>query len=188
MPKGIILLGPSGSGKTTLGKLVAGRLGVAFLDIDDYIWRKDTAIPYTVMYSRAEKIKRLMDAVEKSGEFVMAGSMNSFHEHFDPFFLLAVYLTADENLRVNRVHDRELAEFGKRILPGGDMFEAHQAFLRDSAGYDHGTASCSSEQHELWISQLTCPILRLDGGEDLEKMQKESLRHIRICRNKKVVS
>lgn len=33
MPKGIILLGPSGSGKTTLGKLVAGRLGVAFLNI-----------------------------------------------------------------------------------------------------------------------------------------------------------
>ena len=99
----------------------------------------------------------------------MAGSMNSFHEYFDPFLLLAVYLTAEENLRVNRVHDRELAEFGKRILPGGDMFEAHQAFLRDSAGYDHGTASCSSEQHELWISQLKCPILRLDGGEDLEK-------------------
>ena len=169
MPKGIILLGPSGSGKTTLGKFVAGRLGVAFLDIDDYIWRKDTAIPYTVMYSRAEKIKRLMDTVEKSGEFVMAGSMNSFHEHFDPFFLLAVYLTAEENLRVNRVHDRELAEFGNRILPGGDMFEAHQAFLKDSAGYDHGAASCSSEQHELWLSQLKCPILRLDGGADLGK-------------------
>ena len=35
MPKGIILLGPSGSGKTTLGKLVAGRLGVAFMDNHD---------------------------------------------------------------------------------------------------------------------------------------------------------
>ena len=64
---------------------------------------------------------------------------------------------------------RELAEFGSRILPGGDMFEAHQAFLRDSAAYDHGAASCSSRQHELWLSQLTCPVLRLDGGEDLEK-------------------
>ena len=110
MPKGLILLGPSGSGKTTLGKLVAGRLGIAFLDIDDYIWRTDTAIPYTVMYTKAEKIRRLMDAVEKAGEFVMAGSMNSFHEYFDPFFLLAVYLTAEEKLRVSRVHDRELAE------------------------------------------------------------------------------
>ena len=49
MPKGIILLGPSGSGKTTLGKLVAGRLGAAFLDIDDYICIMDTSIPYTFM-------------------------------------------------------------------------------------------------------------------------------------------
>ncbi|HJC56923.1 MAG TPA: AAA family ATPase [Candidatus Eisenbergiella intestinipullorum] len=169
MPKGIILLGPSGSGKTTLGKLVAERLGTAFLDIDDYIWKKDTEIPYTVMYTKAEKISRLMEAAEKAGEFVMAGSMNSFHEHFDPFFLLAVYLTAEEKLRVSRIHDRELAEFGSRILPGGDMFEAHQAFLRDSADYDHGAASCSSKQHELWLSQLTCPVLRLDGGEKLEK-------------------
>ena len=169
MPKGFILFGPSGSGKTTLGKLVAGRLGIAFLDIDDYIWRTDTAIPYTVMYTKAEKIRRLMEAVEKEGEFVMAGSMNSFHEYFDPFFLLAVYLTAEEKLRVSRVHDRELAEFGSRILPGGDMFEAHQAFLMDSAAYDHGAASCSSRQHELWLSQLTCPVLRLDGGEDPEK-------------------
>ena len=169
MPKGLILLGPSGSGKTTLGKLVAGRLGIAFLDIDDYIWRTDTAVPYTVMYTKAEKIRRLMEAVEKEGEFVMAGSMNSFHEYFDPFFLLAVYLTAEEKLRVSRVHDRELAEFGSRILPGGDMFEAHQAFLMDSAAYDHGAASCSSRQHELWLSQLTCPVLRLDGGEDPEK-------------------
>ena len=169
MPKGIILLGPSGSGKTTLGKLVAERLGTAFLDIDDYIWKRDTEIPYTVMYTKAEKISRLMEAAEKAGEFVMAGSMNSFHEHFDPFFLLAVYLTAEEKLRVSRIHDRELAEFGSRILPGGDMFEAHQAFLRDSADYDHGAASCSSKQHELWLSQLTCPVLRLDGGEKLEK-------------------
>ena len=31
----------------------------------------------------------------------MAGSMNSFHEYFDPMFLLAVYLTADAKVRVN---------------------------------------------------------------------------------------
>lgn len=56
MAKGMIILGPAGSGKTTLGRLVAKELGIAFLDIDDYIWRADTAVPYTVMYSRQEKI------------------------------------------------------------------------------------------------------------------------------------
>lgn len=168
MPKGIIILGSAGAGKTTLGKLVAKMLGIAFLDIDEYIWQSNTDVPYTVMYSKDEKIRRLSDAVETAGEFVMAGSMYSFHEHFDPLFCLAVYLTADEKIRVERVRSRELGEFGDRILPDGDMFEVHQSFLKDVAGYDWGIGSCNSEQHEEWLSQLTCPILRLDGCEKLE--------------------
>lgn len=118
MAKGMMILGSPGAGKTTLGKLSAKKLGIPFLDIDEYIWRSDTEIPYTVMYGKEEKIKRLRDAVEEAGEFVMAGSMDSFHEHFDPFFLLAVYLTAEKGIRAERVHSRELEEFGSRILPG----------------------------------------------------------------------
>lgn len=168
MPEGMIILGSAGAGKTTLGRLAAIKLGIVFLDIDEYIWRNDTDIPYTVMYSRKEKIRRLRDAAEAAGEFVMAGTMYSFHEHFDPMFRLAVYLTADEKIRAERVHKRELEEFGSRILPGGDMYETHQAFLKDVAGYDRRAEACNKEQHELWLSQLTCPILRLDGCESPE--------------------
>ena len=137
------IVGSSGSGKTTFLSLLAGL---------------DHPVSGTILYG---------------GEDIRKKGLNDYRRHhvslvFQNYNLID-YLTAEENLRVNRVHDRELAEFGERILPGGDMFEAHQAFLRDSAGYDHGAASCSSEQHELWISQLTCPILRLDGGEDLGK-------------------
>lgn len=168
MERGIMILGSSGAGKSTLGRLVAERLGISFIDIDEYIWRKDTPVPFTAMYPRQEKISRLMDAVKAAGEFVMAGSMDSFHEHFDPFFCLAVYLTAEEKLRVERAHRRELAEFGSRILPGGDMYEEHCSFLKDVAGYDDGTGAATKENHEMWLRQLTCPILRLDGGESLE--------------------
>lgn len=66
VPKGMIILGSAGAGKTTLGKLTAEKLGITFLDIDEYIWRNDTDIPYTVMYSKDEKIKRIMDAVEEA--------------------------------------------------------------------------------------------------------------------------
>lgn len=163
MEEGIMILGASGTGKTTLGRMTARKLGFAFLDIDDFIWRKDTELPFTVMYSREEKIGRLMTAVRESGKFVMAGSMNSFHEYFDPFFRLAVFLTVEEKVRIARVHEREIKEFGKRVLPGGDMYEHHQAFLQDVAGYEKGTGSSTREQHENWMKQLTCPILRMDG-------------------------
>ena len=63
---GIIIVGPAGAGKTTLGRLAARELGAGFLDIDDYIWRTDTPAPYTVMYSREEKI-RLCEIVSASG-------------------------------------------------------------------------------------------------------------------------
>ena len=41
--------------------------------------------------------------------------MSSFHEYFDPMFLLAVYLTADAKVRVKRIHEREQKEFGDRF-------------------------------------------------------------------------
>jgi len=50
MVRGIIIFGSPGSGKTTLGKLAAKKLDFPYFDIDDYIWRKDTDKPFTVMH------------------------------------------------------------------------------------------------------------------------------------------
>lgn len=175
MATGIIITGPSGSGKTTLGKMTAESLGYTFADIDDYIWKKDTEIPFSVMYSKEEKIHRLMDAISHSQHFVMAGSMDSFHRHFDPFFELAVYLYADTRLRVKRVHERELQVFGKRILEDGDMYEQHCNFLKDIAGYDFGLGGCTAQGHERWLESLKCTVLRLDGSEKLEKNRNRIL-------------
>ena len=43
------------------------------------------------------------------------------------------------------------------------MYQKHQEFLRDVAGYENGAGSCTRLQHEQWMEQLSCPILRLDG-------------------------
>ena len=169
MKQGILIFGPSGSGKTTLGKVVAKQLGIAFIDIDDFIWRKDTEIPFSVMYSRTEKINRLMEAISNTEQFVMAGSMDSFHEYFDPFFVLAVYLTAPSHVRVTRVHQREYAEFGERVLAGGDMYQAHQQFLEDVARYESGGGSTSRDVHEKWATSLSCEVLRLDGSKEISE-------------------
>lgn len=172
MATGIMIMGSSGAGKTTLGKLVAKELGFTFVDIDDYIWRKDTKIPFLAMYPKEEKISRLMEAISNCDHFVMAGSMNSFHEHFDPFFELVVHLHADAQIRVQRVHERELNLFGERILEGGDAYEEHQKFLNDIAGYDCGIGGCTLQQHEEWMESLKCKVIQLDGAHALEKNLK----------------
>lgn len=163
-----MILGPSGAEKTTLGRRTAQRLGLAFLDIDEFIWRKDTPKPFTAMFSREEKIARLQQAVSQAGRFVMAGSMDSFHQHFDPYFRLAVYLSAPAALRVERVHRRELEAFGPRVLPGGDMEEDHRLYLEDVAGYELGTGSTTQQRHQAWIDSLSCKVIRLDGAAPIE--------------------
>lgn len=165
---GILILGASGAGKTTLGKLVAQRLGFGFIDIDDYIWRWDTAVPYTVMNTKDDKIRLLNDAVSGMERFVMAGSMNSFHEYFDSLFELAVHLNADKELRLSRLHEREFGKFGARILAGGDMYELHRQFLKEAAGYDYDLIGATMHTHRIWMDCLKCPILRLDGGDSPE--------------------
>ena len=53
---GMIILGPAGSGKNNVGQsLLLTKMEIAFLDIDEYIWRNDTEKPYSVMYSKEEK-------------------------------------------------------------------------------------------------------------------------------------
>ena len=167
MATGIMIVGAPGVGKTTLGEFTAKELGYTFLDIDEYIWHKDTDIPFSQMYSKAEKISRLMDAVSKCEHFVMAGSMDSFHEHFDPFFKLVVHLCADAEIREARVREREFARYGKRILQGGDMHDKHERFLSEIRGYDLGIGGCTLQQHELWLKSLPCKVIRLDGADAL---------------------
>lgn len=166
MSRGIIIFGSSGSGKTTLGKMVAERLGFPYFDLDDYIWRRDTDKPFTIMYTREEKINRLMSDISKSEFFVMAGSMDSFNTPFVPLFDLAVHITASVEVRLVRINKREYERFGKRILEGGDLYENHQRFLDLAARYDLD-GSPSMKTHEQWADSLPCKVIRINGKDSL---------------------
>ena len=175
MARGIIIFGAPGSGKTTLGRAVAKKLGFPYFDIDDYIWRKDTPQQYTVMYTREEKVSRLMEDITKQEHFVMAGSMSSFHEPFDPLFDLAVHLTADTIVRVERVQKRAIECFGNRVLEGGDMYENHRKFIDNVSRYDTDGSPNLSEQMR-WAESMNCRVIRLSGEMSVERNCEEVVR------------
>ena len=52
------------------------------------------------------------------------------------------------------------------------MYEKHQMFLNDVAGYDDGMSGCTLQQHEAWLKSLQCKVIRLDGAQELEKNLK----------------
>lgn len=168
MARGMIIFGSSGSGTTTLGREVAKQLEFPHFDLDDYLWRWDTEIPFTVTRPREERIRRLMDAVSKFPNFVMSGSMDSYNAPFVPLFDLAVLLSAPVETRVERVNIRELARFGERILPGGDMYETHKDFLFMVRRYDTDGSPCR-RVHEKWAETLPCPVLHMDGTDTIAK-------------------
>lgn len=167
MPRGIILFGAMGVGDTTLGKAVAERLGYPHIDLDDYHWRWDTKIPYTVFRSKEERTESIMAAIAQHEHFVMSGSMWSIRKSFEALFDLAVFLTAPAEVRAQRLRARSRNRWGKRVLPGGDMYEAselYRDYLAWARKYDTDIrpGACLL-QHEQWIAELSCPVLRLDG-------------------------
>ena len=163
MTKGIIIFGPAGSGKTTLGKAVAESLGFPYYDLDYYIWRNDTEVPFTQMRAREEKIDLLMNDIVKFPNFVMAGSMNSFNEPFMPLFNLAVFLTAPIEICIERITERQTTKYGDRIKSGKDMYENHLNFIDTVSRYYNTDESPCYSKHTEWAETLPCPILNMDG-------------------------
>jgi hypothetical protein len=67
---------------------------------------------------------------------------------------LIVFLTLDTTIRLARLHAREIALLGK----------VDAAFIEWAAQYDDGNFSGRSRaRHDEWLSERSCPVLRLDG-------------------------
>jgi adenylate kinase family enzyme len=116
----IHILGASGSGTTTLGRALAARLQYPHCDTDNYFW-VPTDPPYTKQRERPERQRLLMDDLTAHDAWVLSGSLCGWGDVAIPLFELVVFLSIPSEVRMARLHRREHARFGERILPGGDM-------------------------------------------------------------------
>jgi adenylate kinase family enzyme len=154
----IHILGASGSGTTTLGRALAERLQCLHCDTDDYFWLP-TDPPYTQRRERTERQRLLVDDLTAQEQWVLSGSLCGWGDGAIPLFELVVFLWVPQNVRMERLRQREHARFGERILLGGDMYETSQAFLAWAVSYDEGGLDIRSRQrHDQWLSTL--PSLR----------------------------
>lgn len=175
MSRGIIIFGAPGSGTTTLGRAVAKELGFQHFDLDDYLWLKDTELPFTKTRPRQELVEMLMKDISKFPHFVMSGSMDSYNGPFVPLFDLAVLNWAPLETRLKRIDERELNRFGERILSGGDMHENHQRFQELVSRYD-SDGSPSRSFHERWAATLPCTLIYTDGTLSIEENTEEIIK------------
>ena len=169
MANRIHILGASGSGTTTLGRALAERLNYAHFDTDDYFWLP-TDPPTTEKRERTERQKLLMGDLTANESWVLSGSLCGWGDVAIPLFDLVVYLWVPCEIRLERLRHRERERFGERIMPGGDMYETSQAFLKWAASYDKGGLEMRSRQlHEQWLGMLPCPIVCIEGEYTIEE-------------------
>ena len=168
MAKNIIhIFGASGSGTSTLGKKICAELGYQFMDTDDYFWLP-TNSKFTTKRDAGERLALMRADIQNADNVVISGSLVDWGDALIPLFTLAIRLETATDIRISRLKQREQARFGTRIDMGGDMFEQHQKFLAWASSYDSGGLDTRSKaKHDAWQKLLPCPLIQLNGADDL---------------------
>jgi D-glycero-D-manno-heptose 1,7-bisphosphate phosphatase len=167
----IHVTGASGSGCTTLAAALAARLGVRHIDTDDFYWTQ-TEPPYQVKRDLGQATAMLRAAViQADGGFVMSGSLENWAAPLTPQVARVVFIDTPDALRMARLRAREVARFGDRIAPGGDMHRTSVEFLDWASRYEFGDRPGRSRaRHEAWLKTLPCRVIRVDGAQPVETL------------------
>ena len=168
------IVGASGSGTTTLGRALAGRLGCAHLDTDDFFWLPSDP-PFHHVREREARQALLGEALAREPGWVLSGSLCGWGDGVIPLFDLVVFLWIPPEIRMARLRERERARYGAAIEPGGPQHESSRAFLEWAAGYDGALEPphrCR-RLHEEWLAALPCPVVRfLDTAPTAEHVAR----------------
>ena len=178
MKRVIHIFGASGSGTSTLGRALAEKTGFRFMDTDDYYWLPAEPM-YTLKRPIPERLALMARDLDECSDAVLSGSLAGWGDPLIPRFTLAVRLVTPTPVRMERLKQREYARYGRRILPGGDLYEQSQAFLAWAAQYDDGLPPLRSRAlHDLWQQKLSYPLLTLDGTLPLDELAEAVLQKL----------
>lgn len=160
---GILVCGLNGSGKSTLGRMLAEKLDYAFIDNEDlYFPKEDGSYEYTEPRSKQEVIRLLEEKIQGNRHFVFAAVRGDYGNVFLSALDYAVVIDVPKEVRLQRVYDRSLCKFGARMQEGGDLYD------RESEFFDVVRAR-PDDYVTTWLSQLTCPVIHIDGTRPLEE-------------------
>lgn len=163
----IHIFGASGSGTTTLARAIHEAFGHTYLDTDNYFW-VPTDPPYTTKRTCYERQRLLKIDIAQNKKSVISGSLcgrgDGWGDIFIPLFDLVIFVDTPTDVRIKRLEEREYNTFGNRVLPGGDMYDNHTAFIEWAKTYDTaGIEQRSRALHMQWMEKLSCPTVTVDG-------------------------
>ena len=87
-----------------------------------------------------------------------------------------IFVSFEQETRLQRLREREVERYGDRILPGGDMYESSQEFLAWARLYESGRLDMRTRAaHEAWLQRFDCPVLRLDSMQPVSQMVDDAV-------------
>lgn len=169
---GILICGLNGAGKSTLGKALAETLHYKFIDVEDlYFAKLDPDYPYANPRTREEVEGLLAEEIKATNRFVFAAVKGDFREVVDSSLQSIILLEVPSDIRFERVKQRSYQKFGKRILPGGDLYEHEMSFFAFVESRDENLV-------EEWLGTTNCPVIRVDGTESVEANVREIIKQL----------
>ena len=130
----ILVSGGPGSGCTATAKALSAELGIAMFDSDDF-FHKPSDPPFQYQYSPEERRSLLGSALSKENHWILSGSVSTWGlEELN--FTVGIFLEVSGSVRLKRLQNRQLEQFGDRIDLGGDMYEEHESFIKWAEEYE----------------------------------------------------
>ncbi len=165
--KHIHILGASGSGTTTLGEALSKKLNYTHIDSDDFFWKTK----FTEPYPREERLQNLSKVLHQTDTWILSGAVIDWGNPLTPLFDLVIFISVNNELRIERLTERERMRYGKEIEPGGARHKEFIEFMEWANLYETGGLEVRSRmQQKAWLTRLSCKVIELDGARHINEL------------------
>jgi len=164
----IHIFGASGSGVTTLGKALSEKIGIEYIDSDDFFWLT-THIPFTEKQNPEIRNYTLSEKLHTTRNWIFGGSIIHWGDDVFPPFDLIVFLYLPPEIRMERLRKREYERYGEEIITNPERAQKFHEFMDWAKDYDHNTgiANRTLKAHLEWLSGINTPLIELSGDYEL---------------------
>ena len=121
----------------------------------------------------------LQEDLLKNEKVIVSGVLCGWGDRIKHNFDLVIFLWIPQNIRLARLERREIDRYGDEICVGVSRYKESTAFLEWASLYDRaGNEVRSKYLHEQWMSELNCPILRLEGDYPVQNQVDRILEYL----------
>ncbi len=172
----IVLLGYMGSGKTTVGKQLAERLKLQFLDLDDFIEKKEKMSIADIFGSRGELYFRkqehihLKEVLHQQDNFVLSvgGGTPCYGKNLEAILSSSktvFYLKVPIGQLAQRLSEQKVQRPLIRHIPDEELPEFIGKHLFERSGFynqAHKVIDCGSKKPEIVVKEIVDLLDKID--------------------------